>query len=138
MLGLAGCSEATSSSGAGAGGPDGTASIALASSGAVAPGSTSKPITTAAGIGFTDSKAFALKAGDYLIRWSLTAADASGCVALAALHTKDGRTSVEIANTTVSTAGVDQGTKAIRRLKAGAYLITFATTCSWTAAVFAD
>jgi hypothetical protein len=79
-----------------------------------------------------------LNAGNYLVRWTLTSAEAAGCVALGAIHTTDGQTSIEIANTRLTSAGVENGKRSVPKLKAGTYLITFATTCSWAASVFAD
>jgi hypothetical protein len=99
---------------------------------------TAPPVATAAGIGFTDSEPIALKAGDYLIRWTISTDDPSGCPAIGALHTKDGKISLEFANTTLSGPGEQSGERPVPGLTAGTYLITIATTCSWTAAVYLE
>jgi hypothetical protein len=101
-----------------------------------AAGATPKPVAAVKGTGFVDSKAFTLKAGNYVVRWRLVSTAAAGCTAIGAIHTPDGRTSVEIANTSVKGKGNRSGSKTASNLPAGSYLVTFATTCSWTANVF--
>ena len=69
-------------------------------------------------------------------RWTLTSKDSGGCTAIGAIHSPDGQVSVEVANTSVSGKATRSGSKSAGRLSAGTYLVTFATTCSWTAAVY--
>jgi hypothetical protein len=97
-------------------------------------GPTPKPIASVKGSGFTDSKTFKLKAGAYLVRWALTSPNGAGCAGLGALHTPDGKTSIEVANTTA--AGPQSGQKSASKVKAATYLVTFATSCNWTAQVY--
>jgi hypothetical protein len=114
-------------------------SIAAVASGvaaSTAAGPTPRPVAAVKGTGFVDSKAFTLKAGNYIVRWALTSKDAAGCTAIGAIHSPDGLTSVEIANTSVKGKGTRSGSKGAPRLPDGSYLVTFATTCSWTANVF--
>ena len=61
---------------------------------------------------------------------------ATGCTAIGALRTPDGKVSMEIANTTLTGKGSKAGQQVANNVKAATYVITFATTCSWTAAVY--
>jgi hypothetical protein len=117
--------------------PPAAAATALASATAGATAApTPKPVAAVTGTGFVDSKAFTLKAGNYVVRWTLTSKDAAGCTAIGAIHTPDGATSVEVANTSVKGKASRSGSKSVPKLPAGSYVVTFATTCTWTARVF--
>lgn len=101
-----------------------------------AAGPTPKPVTAVKGSGFVDSKPFKLHAGSYLVRWMVTSTDGAGCSAIGAIHSPDGNVSVEIANITLTGKGSTSGQKPAPNLAAGNYVVTFATTCSWTAQVY--
>ena len=40
---------------------------------------------------------FSLTAGNYLVGWTISSAGSGGCNAIGAIHTPDGKTSVEVA-----------------------------------------
>lgn len=128
-----GTSGATGS--AGASGPA-TSAGASPAAGSPAAGATPKPVAAVKGTGFVDSKRFTLRAGTYVLRWTLTSTNAAGCTAIGAIHTPDGQTSVEIANTVLKGKATKSGSKSAPKLPAGSYVVTFATTCSWTMQVF--
>jgi hypothetical protein len=133
---VAGASSSQSAAPSTAAQPSSAASEAPGAPGSPAAGPTPKPVASVKGTGFVDSKPFTLKAGDYVVRWRLTSSDSAGCTAIGAIHTPDGSTSVEIANTAVKGKASRSGSKSAPKLPAGSYLVTFATTCSWTANVF--
>ena len=113
-----------------------TTAGASAAGPAASAGQAPKPVATTKGIGFADSAPFKLKAGSYLVRWTLTSASAVGCSVIGALHSPDGRVSIEVANTTLAGKGSRAGQKTTPRVNAGTYLVTFATTCAWSAQVY--
>jgi hypothetical protein len=123
-----------------AGGSPPSASAAPIAVAAASPSvrATPKPVATVKGTGFMDSKTFKLKAGTYLVRWSITSRSDDGCTVLGALHTPDGMTSVDLLNTTISGATTKTGQKTTGNLKAGTYLVTMATSCTWRADVYAQ
>ena len=104
----------------------------------VRPSATPKPVASVKGTGFTDSKTFRLNAGDYVVRWTVTSKDPAGCAAIGALHSPDGKVSRDVASAKLTGKGTKAGARAISNLKAGTYVVTFATTCSWTAQIYAN
>ena len=98
--------------------------------------STLKPVVSVKGSGFKDSKTFKLAAGTYVVHWTLTSGVSTGCTAIGALRTPDGKISMEIANTTLTGKGSKAGQQLAKKVQAATYVITFATTCSWTAAIY--
>ena len=95
-----------------------------------------KPVASVKGTGFTDSKTFTLDAGSYVVRWTMTSKDPAGCTVIGALHSPDGKVSRDVASATLAGKGTKSGSKTVTKLPAGTYLITFATTCAWTAQVY--
>jgi hypothetical protein len=97
---------------------------------------TSKPLVSVKGSGFEDSRSFKLGAGTYVVHWKISSSNSAGCAAIGALRTPDGKVSVEVANTTLAGKGSQAGQQVATKMKAATYVITFATTCSWTAAIY--
>jgi hypothetical protein len=97
---------------------------------------TSKPLVSVKGSGFEDSRSFKLGAGTYVVHWKISSSNPAGCAAIGALRTPDGKVSVEVANTTLTGKGSQAGQQVATKMKAATYVITFATTCSWTAAIY--
>jgi len=132
----ASASGSIAASGGGPSASPGGSGASAAASAASSAAATAKPVASVKGTGFVDSKTFQLAAGNYLVRWTITAKDATGCGAIGAIHSPDGGVSVEVANTKLTAKGTKSGAKAAPKLAGGSYLVTFATTCTWTAQVY--
>ena len=102
----------------------------------VRPSAVPKPVASVKGTGFTDSKTFKLGAGNYVVRWTVTSKDPVGCTVIGALHAPDGKVSRDVVSATLAGKGTKSGAKTITKLPTGTYLVTFATTCAWTAQVY--